>query len=60
MTNNVMYIQLKDERGSNNLDAIRVEDKVSIAVFDFECELSLESAKKLRDFLTHILENEDE
>jgi len=49
-------ISLKDQKGSNNLNAYELNDGVSIEVFEFECELSKEDAVKLRDFLSEILE----
>ena len=60
---NKLNIILKDERDrtSNDLYACQIDDVMCISIFEFECELSLESTKKLRDFLTkHILESEDE
>ena len=48
-------ISLKDQGHSNNLDVYTYNSGICISVFEFECELSAEDTKKLRDFLNDSL-----
>ena len=50
-------IYLKDQNGSNNLNAYFLDGGVCIDIFEYECKLSMEDTLKLRDFLTRALHN---